>query len=79
MYMYVCVERNKNILPSRMYILLATSYCSPSRVTSEIPFERIMFVLAMDNDTNKIVGIGMVRNHEYINKYTVYQNSNYNI
>ena len=38
-----------------------------------------MFVLAMDNDTNKIVGIGMVRNHEYINKYTVYQNSNYNI
>ncbi len=53
-------------------------YCSPSRVSDEIPLERIMFVLEMNNDTNKIVGIGMVRNHEYINKYMVYQNSNYN-
>lgn len=53
-------------------------YCSPSRVTHEIPLERIMFILEMNNDINKIVGIGMVRNHEYINKYMVYQNRNYN-
>ena len=32
----------------------------------------------MNNDKNKIVGIGMVRNHPHINRYTVYSNGNYN-
>jgi hypothetical protein len=37
-----------------------------------------MFVLEMNNDTNKIIGIGMVRNHPYVNKYSVYSEGNYN-
>jgi hypothetical protein len=32
----------------------------------------------MNNEINKITGIGMVRNHPYSNKYSVYRNGNYN-
>jgi phage gp16-like protein len=32
----------------------------------------------MNNDTNKIMGIGMVRNHPILNKFFVYENGNYN-
>jgi hypothetical protein len=32
----------------------------------------------MNNDTNKIMGIGMIRNHPVLNKFFVYDNGNYN-
>jgi hypothetical protein len=32
----------------------------------------------MNNDTNKILGVGMVRNHPFVQKYQVYKNGNYN-
>jgi hypothetical protein len=32
----------------------------------------------MDNDNNKILGIGMVRNKPSIKKHCVYENGNYN-
>ena len=53
-------------------------YCSPDPVTQSIPSESIMFILEMNNETNHIMGIGMVRNHPIINKYRVYDNGNYN-
>jgi len=37
-----------------------------------------MFILEMNNDTNKISGIGMVRNKPQLNKNRVYENGNYN-
>jgi len=37
-----------------------------------------MFVLEMNNDTNRIMGIGMVKNHPICNKYRVYRHGNYN-
>ena len=53
-------------------------YCSPSPVSMHIPPEGIMFVLEMNNDTNEILGVGMVINKPKINKYLVYENGNYN-
>jgi hypothetical protein len=53
-------------------------YCSPSPITNIIPIESIVFVLEMNNDTNKILGIGMIRNHPYVSKFTVYNEGNYN-
>ncbi len=53
-------------------------YCSPDPIASVIPMESIMFVLEMNNDTNKIMGIGMVRNRPIVSKITVYSNGNYN-
>jgi hypothetical protein len=53
-------------------------YCAPIMVSHEIPYDSIMFILEMNNDTNKIMGIGMVRNHPIQNYYNVYQNNNFN-
>lgn len=53
-------------------------YCSPDPVSQNIPTESIMFVLEMNNDTNCIMGVGMVRNRPVVNKYKVYDNGNYN-
>ena len=53
-------------------------YCAPNKVAQYIQVESHMFVLEMNNDTNKIMGIGLVRNHPICNKYRVYKNGNYN-
>jgi hypothetical protein len=53
-------------------------YCSPDPVSNQIPTETILFILEMNNDTNKIMGIGMIRNRPYVNKHKVYKNGNYN-
>jgi len=53
-------------------------YCSPDTITNTIPIESIIFILEMNNDTNKILGIGMVKNHPYVNRFTVYNEGNYN-
>jgi hypothetical protein len=53
-------------------------YCSPSKIADHVPIDSIMFILEMNNDTNRIEGVGMVRNHPYVNKYSVYKNGNYN-
>lgn len=53
-------------------------YCCPDPVSGSIPYESVMFVLEMNNETNSIMGIGMVRNHPHIKRYHVYEESNYN-
>lgn len=57
---------------------LACIYCCPLVMTNQIPIDSAVFVLEMNNDKNKIMGIGMVRNHPVLNKYRVYKNNNYN-
>jgi len=53
-------------------------YCSPDPIAQNIPIDSILFILEMNNDTNKIMGIGMVRNHPKLNAYYVYEYGNYN-
>jgi hypothetical protein len=53
-------------------------YCSPDPISQIIPNDSIMFILEMNNDTNQIIGIGLVRNHPILNKHHVYDNGNYN-
>jgi hypothetical protein len=53
-------------------------YCAPQTISKKIPIDSIMFILEMNNDKNRIEGIGMVRNHPQVNKYNVYDNGNYN-
>jgi len=57
---------------------LGCIYCAPEQITTHIPQDSILFILEMNNDTNKILGIGMVRNHPTVHKYMVYENGNYN-
>ena len=62
-------KRNENI---------GCIYCSPDPISQYIPKESVLFMLEMNNDRNKIEGIGMIRNHPMVNKYCVYNHGNYN-
>lgn len=53
-------------------------YCCPTSITRKIPEDMVLFVLEMNNSTNKIVAIGMVKNHAICDKYKVYYNVSYN-
>jgi hypothetical protein len=53
-------------------------YCAPQMISKKVPLDSVMFILEMNNDKNRIEGIGMVRNHPHANKYSVYDNGNYN-
>lgn len=53
-------------------------YCSPGPISVKIQPEQIAFILEMNNDKNKIMGIGMIRNHPHINIYQIYDNDSYN-
>jgi|LauGreSBDMM110SN_4_FD.fasta_scaffold02033_5 ribosomal protein S13 len=53
-------------------------YPTPQLNNSKISPDKILFVLEMNNDKNRIMGIGMVRNHAIIKKYRVYTEENYN-
>lgn len=57
---------------------LGCVYCAPVMVTTKIPLDSIIFVLEMNNEINRIVGIGMVKNHPVCGKHRVYVNGNYN-
>lgn len=53
-------------------------YGSPDKITNTIPPESILFILEMNNDINKIMGIGMVKNHPITGKYNTYKDGNFN-
>jgi hypothetical protein len=53
-------------------------YPTPQQTNESIEANKILFVIEMNNDTNKIMGIGMVKNTVLIKKHRVYSNENYN-
>lgn len=53
-------------------------YCCPDPIAKNIPIDTILFVLEMNNDANKIAGIGLVKNHAFMHKYNVYSERSYN-
>jgi hypothetical protein len=53
-------------------------YCTPDQVSQSIGQDSIMLVLEMNNDTNKIMGIGMTKNNSYSERFHVYEEGNYN-
>ena len=57
---------------------LGCVYCAPSLMSQKITLDSTMFVLEMNNDKNEIMGIGKVKNHPKLRKYSVYMNQNYN-
>lgn len=53
-------------------------YCSPTKIASHIPFDSKIIILEMNNDINRIIGIGLINNHPICKGYRVYGNGNYN-
>jgi hypothetical protein len=52
-------------------------YAAPLMISGEIPIDSIVFMLEMNNDTNKIMGIGMIKNHPNSKQLNIYKNQNY--
>ncbi len=53
-------------------------YGSALILNNKIPPDAPVFVLEMNNDQNKIMGIGLIRNHPICKKHPIHQNGNYN-
>lgn len=53
-------------------------YGSPFEIRKRIENDAIVFVLEMNNDQNKMMGIGLIRNHPICGKHRIYKNGNYN-
>jgi hypothetical protein len=53
-------------------------YCAPDKISDKIPIESKLMVLEMNNNTNKIMGVGLCVNKSFVERYTVYQDGNYN-
>jgi len=69
-------ERNKWLLNNPKYKCI---YKSPIAIKSSIPYETRLFVLEMNNDTNQIIGIGIIVNEVRMDRgYQVYEDGNYN-
>lgn len=69
---------NENKAFRDRYISIGCVYCAPYPVTFDIPKDNVMFVLEMNNDINKIMGIGMITNRTSRYIKSVYKHGNYN-
>jgi hypothetical protein len=54
-------------------------YGAPLQISSKVPSQQLVFIVEMNNSTNKIEGVGLIRNIYQSDKYyKVYPNGNYN-
>jgi hypothetical protein len=53
-------------------------YNTPIKLSPKTPKHSILFILEMNNDTNKITGIGIIKNQLDYDYCRVYSNNNYN-
>lgn len=53
-------------------------YCSSVQMSVKIPIDSLVYVIEMNNTYNKIEGIGLIKNHPYVNRFRIYENMNYN-
>ena len=53
-------------------------YASPMLNNSNLEKDAVLFILEMNNDENRVMGIGLVRNTAIPKKYHIYENENYN-
>jgi len=69
----------QNIIWRRVNNYEGCIYNSPTRIKENVPLLIVVFVIEMNNDLNKIMGIGMVKNYVHTDKYyKMYTDGNYN-
>jgi hypothetical protein len=81
----VCITRYNNKTWAERTAWLAANpgyaciYKSPVAIKSDIPYEASLFVLEMNNDTNRIMGVGRIVNEIRADRgYRIYEDQNYN-
>lgn len=71
------IEENK-IYRSKKHIENYCIYGTPVEISKVINSDAKMIVLEMNNDENRIIGIGLLVNRCNMNSYTIYKNPGYN-
>jgi hypothetical protein len=70
---------SENVAFRERYNYKGCIYGSPSQLSDKIDKNAVLFVIEMNNSTNKIEGIGVVRNTNRHDKhYSIYQAGNFN-
>lgn len=54
-------------------------YPSPDPISQRIDPDKILFIMEMNNEANRIMGIGMVKNRPIYNKYQTYNEPMFNV
>ena len=71
------LETNRNY--KRKKNITGCIYGSPQEMSPKIMYDSLVFVIEMNNDTDSIAGIGLVRNRPDLNKYyRIYEHGDYN-
>jgi len=69
----------ENITFREKYNYTGCIYGSPTQLSSKIDKDAVLFVIEMNNSTNKIEGIGVIRNTNRHDKYySIYNSGNFN-
>jgi hypothetical protein len=86
--MYICVTRfdNKTLEENKIWKEknneIGSVYGTPIKISEKISPDKEIIVLEMNNSTNKIEGIGIIKNNLLIKdsrkKYRIYSDNNYN-
>lgn len=69
---------NENENYRKLHSNIGCVYCCPDPISKSIMIDTNLFILEMNNDTNKIIGIGLIRNQSVNGKLSVYSKGNYN-
>lgn len=81
-YLMTSRFNNKSFREMREYCRDSKSakvvYGAPREISMYVPRDTIMFILEMNNDKNRIMGVGLVKNNPYPNKHLIYEEGNWN-
>jgi hypothetical protein len=81
---FICTTRfnnetwEENVNYRNTHKTITCIYGSPTTLKTCIPDQAIVFVLEMNNVQNRIMGVGLIRNHPICGKHRIYVNGNYN-
>jgi hypothetical protein len=71
------LETNRNYKQKKN--IAGCIYASPQEMSPKIMYDSLVFVIEMNNDTDKIEGIGLIRNRPYLDRYyRIYEHCDYN-
>jgi hypothetical protein len=69
---------NENVRYRETHPVIGCIYPTPEMNNHKLNKDDVIFVLEMNNEQNRIMGVGMIRNKVFIKRYQVYSDDNYN-
>jgi hypothetical protein len=70
----------QNTLYRETHSLREYIYCQRKRIKSSIPLNSLLYIVEMNNSTNQILGIGLIKNFIVTDKfYKVYASTDFNL